>query len=132
MTKFDELINAAREHIAERIETIKGDKYDFYSEEDLQNAEAERQKIEAQAAALEAIAAQELRTVTIPAREEHGGTESVTLTLPWRCIHCGGARGEPAEGTSWDGSCRLAVHTWTNPCGHTEYYSEVRKWAVAN
>lgn len=71
------------------------------------------------------------RTVTIPACEAHEGSESVTLTLPWCCIHCGGPRGEPAIGTSWDGSRQLAVHTWTNPCGHTEKYSQLREWAAS-
>lgn len=71
------------------------------------------------------------RTVTIPACEGHEGIESVALTLLWRCIHCGGPRGEPTIGTSWDGSRQLAVHTWTNPCGHTEKYSQLREWANA-
>ncbi|MBX9348789.1 hypothetical protein K5M36_17010 [Chromobacterium vaccinii] len=67
------------------------------------------------------------RTVTIPARDEHEGCYSITVTLPWRCLHCGAPRGEPSWTTSWDGSRRLAVHGWQNPCGHTEKYSAIRK-----
>ncbi|KZK32014.1 hypothetical protein A4F85_04680 [Delftia sp. GW456-R20] len=74
----------------------------------------------------------ECQSVVIPACAEHGGTLSLSLTLPWRCIHCGGPRGAPVWATSWDGSQQLAVHTWANPCGHTELYSEVRSWAAAN
>ena len=66
------------------------------------------------------------RTVTIPAREQHEGLYAITLTLPWVCLHCGGPRGEPFETVSYDGSLRLAVHGWRNPCGHIEKYSAVR------
>lgn len=69
------------------------------------------------------------RTVTIPERAEHEGVDALTLTLPWRCIHCGGPRGEPFAGLSYDGSRRLAVHCWHNPCGHVERYDEIRTWA---
>lgn len=71
--------------------------------------------------------AEETRTVTIPAREEHEGISTLTVTLPWKCLECGGPRGEPFEGLSYDGSRRLHVHSWTNPCGHVEKYSAVRK-----
>lgn len=66
------------------------------------------------------------RTVTIPARAEHDGFDAIRVTLPWVCLHCGGPRGEPFETVSWDGSRTLAVHGWSNPCGHVEKYSEVR------
>ena len=66
------------------------------------------------------------RKVTIPACVEHEGLFSRTVILPWFCLHCGGPRGEPYETISYDGSRRLAVHGWKNPCGHTEKYSEVR------
>lgn len=66
------------------------------------------------------------RTVTIPARAEHWGQYPMTVDLPWRCIHCGGPRGEPVKGLSYDGSLRLEVDTWANPCGHVEKYSEIR------
>lgn len=57
MKKFDELINAARERLAERIETIKGDKHNFYTPEDLETAKAERLVMEAQANVLELASA---------------------------------------------------------------------------
>jgi hypothetical protein len=67
------------------------------------------------------------RMVTIPACEQHDGYYAISVIVPWRCIHCGGPRGEPFDAISYDGSRRLAVHGWTNPCGHVEKYSAVRK-----
>jgi hypothetical protein len=67
-----------------------------------------------------------VRTVTIPACVEHDGYHVVTVTLPWICLHCGGPRGKPFRTVSYDGSRRLVVHGWTNPCGHVEKYSQVR------
>lgn len=69
----------------------------------------------------------EERTVTIPAREQHAGYASITVTLPWVCRKCGGPRGEPYQAASYDGCRRLSVHRWSNPCGHVEKYSEVRR-----
>lgn len=66
------------------------------------------------------------RTVTIPATEEHDGYASLTVTLPWTCLECGGPRGEPFQTISWDGSRRLYCDGWINPCGHVEKYSSVR------
>lgn len=40
------------------------------------------------------------RTVTIPARREHAGYASLTVTLAWICPVCGGPRGEPFAGQS--------------------------------
>lgn len=66
------------------------------------------------------------RSVRIPAVAEHAGVDAMTVTLPWRCAVCGGPRGEPYPTISWDGSRRLAVDGWINPCGHIERYSMVR------
>jgi hypothetical protein len=66
------------------------------------------------------------RIVVIPSRETHEGYYSMTVALPWTCLHCGGPRGEPFDALSFDGSRRLSVHSWLNPCGHVEKYSEVR------
>lgn len=74
----------------------------------------------------EHVAQQFQRTITIPALEQHEGIFSVTATVPWICLHCGGPRGEPIDTLSYDGSRRLGVSGWTNPCGHVEKYSEVR------
>jgi hypothetical protein len=70
------------------------------------------------------------RTVTIPGRTEHDGYHSMTVTLPWVCLQCGGPRGEPFDTVSYDGSRRLEVHGWHNPCGHVEKYSDVRQSLV--
>lgn len=67
------------------------------------------------------------RVITIPACEEHAGVASMTFLTPWVCLECGQPRGEPFRTTSWDGSCRLSVHGWVNPCGHVEKYSRVRE-----
>ena len=66
------------------------------------------------------------RTITIPAVREHAGYHSLTVTVPWLCLHCGRQRGEPYETLSYDGSRRLNVHGWKNPCGHVEPYNTVR------
>jgi hypothetical protein len=68
-----------------------------------------------------------VRTVIIPARDQHEGHLILHLTLPWKCLHCGGPRGEPFAALSYDGSRRLEVHSWINPCGHVEKYSEIRE-----
>ena len=70
----------------------------------------------------------EYRTVTIPGAEEHQGFYRITATLPWRCIVCGEPRGDTYQGFSFDGSRRLTVDCWNNPCGHVEKYSMVRTW----
>lgn len=59
----------------------------------------------------------EERTVTIPAREQHAGQASITVTLPWIYQQCDGPRGEPYSAISRDGSLQLAVHSWINPAG---------------
>lgn len=69
----------------------------------------------------------ETRTVTIPASAEHDGYAALTVTLPWVCLICGGPRGEPGSTISYDGSRRLHVHGWSNPCGHVESYRQVRE-----
>ncbi len=71
-------------------------------------------------------AANPTRTVTIPACVDHHGFHAITLTLPWICLECGGPRGEPFCTVSYDGSRRLSVHGWSNPCGHVESYSVAR------
>lgn len=71
------------------------------------------------------------KTVTIPARDEHDGIWSRIVTLRWVCPICGGQRGEPFESVSYDGSRRLHVHSWHNPCGHVDKYSSVRQEADA-
>lgn len=68
------------------------------------------------------------RQITIPACADHAGYHSLTVTVPWNCIYCGRERGEPFDGLSYDGSRRMAVTCWENPCGHLETYPAVRQW----
>jgi hypothetical protein len=70
----------------------------------------------------------EFLTVTIPARYEHEGRHAAEVTLPWRCLNCGGPRGEPQDALSYDGAHPLRVKVWKNPCGHFESYSAIRDW----
>lgn len=74
---------------------------------------------------------QETRTVRIPAMAQHEGFYTITVTLPWNCIFCGEKRGEPYKTLSYDGSRRLEVHGWRNPCGHVETYQDIREWVTA-
>jgi len=68
-------------------------------------------------------------TVTIPGSDQHDGHHSVRVTLAWVCPQCGGPRGEPFYGISYDGSRQLAVHRWINPCGHIDLYRGARREA---
>ena len=70
--------------------------------------------------------------VTIPAREMHEGLYTVTAKISDRCPQCGGPRGEVYAGFSYDGSRRLVVSRWDNPCGHVDYYSDVRQEIIAD
>lgn len=64
--------------------------------------------------------------VTIPEKDQHEGIFSMTVFINDYCPVCGGKRGEPIEGLSFDGSRRLEVHEWRNPCGHLDLYKHVR------
>lgn len=72
-----------------------------------------------------------MRTVTIPACAQHEGFYRLTVTLQWVCPRCGGPRGEPFSTHSFDGSRRLGVDGWSNPCGHVDLYADVRAEALA-
>jgi hypothetical protein len=69
-----------------------------------------------------------VRHIVIPACEEHAGFSAIHADVPWHCIYCGAQRGEPFMGLSYDGSRRLAVTQWNNPCGHIEIYVALRQW----
>lgn len=73
-----------------------------------------------------------MRRVTIPACTQHEGMRAWRVWLAWTCPTCGGPRGEPERAFSFDGSRRLVVHGWKNPCGHVDHYETVRKEAQAN
>ena len=68
-------------------------------------------------------------TVTIPACEQHEGFASMTVTISDYCPKCGKKRGINTihPGFSYDGSRRLGVDCWENPCGHIDKYNEVRE-----
>lgn len=70
--------------------------------------------------------------VTIPAIKNHGGYfgYAITVRISNFCPICKGRRGEPFNAISFDGSRRLYVDGWKNPCGHVDFYSDVRKEAV--
>ncbi|WP_293003338.1 hypothetical protein [Mycobacterium sp.] len=71
-------------------------------------------------------AAYPTRAVSIPRRDAHDGIHIMSVTLPWRCPHCGGPRGQVFRTISYDGSRRLACDGWKNPCGHIDFYAAVR------
>jgi hypothetical protein len=70
--------------------------------------------------------------VYIPARTEHEGLYGVYVVIDCTCPKCGAPRGEPYLGISYDGSRRLHVDTWQNPCGHVDKYDAVREEARKN
>lgn len=65
--------------------------------------------------------------ITIPACQEHQGIFSMIAEISDFCPVCGEKRGEPKPGLSFDGSRRLDVDIWNNPCGHVDYYNKVRE-----
>lgn len=69
------------------------------------------------------------KTVRIPGSDQHEGWHSIEVTLIWECPTCGGPRGEVFDTLSFDGSRRLGVHGWRNPCGHLDGYADVRREA---
>ena len=73
-----------------------------------------------------------LETVTIPTNEQHEGIYKVSVCLKWVCPVCGEPRGEPHPVLSYDGSRRMIVHGWFNPCGHVDEYNDLRNEAINN
>jgi hypothetical protein len=69
-----------------------------------------------------------IETIQIPANTQHEGFYSLKVSVPWYCIFCGTERGEPTHQLSYDGSRRMTVTGWTNPCGHIETYESIRQW----
>jgi len=67
--------------------------------------------------------------VEIPKMQEHAGYPGNVMLVEINdyCPRCGGKRGEPFSTISYDGSRRLHVSGWTNPCGHVDTYAAVRK-----
>lgn len=69
------------------------------------------------------------KQVYIPATPTHAGFYGMTVEIAWVCPVCGGPRGKVFKTVSYDGSRRLYCDGWTNPCGHVDRYSEVRREA---
>lgn len=74
----------------------------------------------------------EVKTVFIPACEEHWGLNGIRIKLYWRCPVCGGSRGEIRKVKSYDGSLVLFCNGWSNPCGHIDKYVNLLKEAKEN
>ncbi len=68
--------------------------------------------------------------VEIPLVTEHEGIWSAKYEISDKCPICGGPRGEIFRGLSYDGSRRLGVDCWKNPCGHVDKYDDIRKEGV--
>lgn len=66
--------------------------------------------------------------ITVPARTDHKGKDSIEIEVRWFCPECGGQRGEiyDAVSISMDKNGRfgkpLDCHGWNNPCGHIDDY----------
>jgi len=65
------------------------------------------------------------KTVFIPSKEEHGGTDGIHVTVKWECPVCHKPRGPVYKTQSFDGSRRLDCDGWINECGHVDKYSNV-------
>ena len=71
----------------------------------------------------------EYRAVRIPGSTDHAGQHLITVTVRWVCPACRGPRGTVMPAVSYDGSRQLGCDGWTNPCGHIDYYADVRREA---
>ena len=72
----------------------------------------------------------EYRTVRIPGSTDHAGQHLITVTA---AVGLPDLRRPPrrhhGRRISYDGSRRLACDGWTNPCGHIDFYADVRREA---
>ncbi len=84
------------------------------------------------AQAVKVRAADDIKTVYIPAREQHGGVYGMYVKLWWVCPICGQPRGQIKNVRSYDGSRVLPCDGWDNPCGHVDKYDACRKEAAEN
>ena len=69
--------------------------------------------------------------VKIPTTAQHDGSPFclAEYEISDNCPICGEKRGDIFPALSYDGSRRLNVDGWKNPCGHIDKYSDVRKEA---
>ena len=72
--------------------------------------------------------------VRIPIVENHGGFSGYVqqVEIAELCPKCGKPRGKNTihNVRSYDGSRFVICDGWTNPCGHIDKYSEIRKEAA--
>lgn len=73
-----------------------------------------------------------IKSVIIPAQDNHDGVHAVFVRLKWVCPVCGKPRGTIVNTVSYDGSRYLPCNGWCNPCGHVDKYAAVRKEAAEN
>jgi hypothetical protein len=73
-----------------------------------------------------------MKSVIIPAFDNHQGIYKLTVKLYWICPRCEGLRGDVHQVLSYDGSLRMSVDGWINPCGHIDKYIDVRREAKEN
>lgn len=64
--------------------------------------------------------------VEIPSCIEHEGFFKVKLRISPFCPKCGAGRGSKFRIRSYDGSRWVICDGWKNPCGHIDYYEDVR------
>ena len=69
--------------------------------------------------------------VKIPLVEQHEGWQSCVkrIRISAFCPKCGAPRGKVFSHNmrSYDGSLWVTCDGWKNPCGHVDYYNDVRK-----
>ncbi len=68
--------------------------------------------------------------VEIPSRIQHEGIYKATYKISDSCPVCGSPRGKSFRTLSYDGSRRMDVDGWINPCGHVDVYSAIRAEAA--
>lgn len=75
----------------------------------------------------------ELLTMTVRVADRRsspvGHATIRTVTILAECPRCGGKRGEPYNHNFHDDGEWLSCDRWTNPCGHTDMYTDVLKEA---
>ena len=64
--------------------------------------------------------------VTIPKCAQHEGRALATYEISDYCPICGEKRGKIFGTHSFDGSRRLNVDAWINPCGHIDLYERIQ------
>ncbi|MDP3968440.1 MAG: hypothetical protein Q8Q02_09165 [Nocardioides sp.] len=63
--------------------------------------------------------------VTIPDLRSPKTARTARVEIADACPRCDGPRGEILRTVSYDGSVRLHVDGWANPCGHLDDYEAV-------